>query len=431
MPVQGVDPPYVGLRRNALVLAAAVAVASFLVSGTASAVTQPPLPKVVSAVTTASAGRLDNIALTFAHQPSSRQREAVTVVVHGYTVLSRAFVPKKRQLLLSVQQRRLNPGSRPLIELHYGGLQTSVRPQETASVTFNCMDASESDRAAVLAELGAAGVTWARINVDWPGLEPSRGVYSPATLASLDDCIAKAQSNGIKPLLIVGRTPAWARSGAATFSPPTNPQDYADALAYLASRYRGEVGAWEIWNEENTRFFWQGNVAQYVQLLQASYLSVKKADPSALVVFGGTYGNDADWVRASYAAGAKGYFDVMATHPYPGGPNDLKVANALQSAAAVHQVMVANGDAKPIWFTESGWSSPNSVSQAQQATALTQELDYTGANLPYVSNVFWFEAKNEVSSVTPGSWQGGLSLLGPDGQSRPAFAALKSWIQTG
>jgi hypothetical protein len=429
-PAQAVDPLDMRLRRIGMALAAAMVAGSVAVEA-AGASSTASLPKVTSAVTSAAGGRLARIALTFEKRPSAVQRRDIKVAVPGYALLQQSFVPQKRQLLLSVQRQRPSTASRPLIRLDYGGRRTSVRSKETASVTFNCMDASSADRAAVFAALGAAGAAWARINLDWPGLEPSRGVYSPATLSSLQDCLDQARQNGLQVLLIVGHTPAWARSSNAQFAPPDNPQDYADALAYLAGRFPGQVGAWEIWNEENTSTFWQGSAAEYVQLLRASYLTLEKADPNALVVFGGTYGNDAEWVSAAYKAGAAGYYDVMATHPYPDAPDDIKAADALQSAAAVHRVMLAHGDDKPIWFTESGWSSPNSISQAQQASALTQELDYTRTSLPYVTNVFWFEAKNEVQSVTADSWQGGLSLIAPNGTPRPAYDALKSWVQAG
>ena len=103
---------------------------------------------------------------------------------------------------------------------------------------------------------------------------------------------------------------------------PQNPADYADFVRYVAGRYAGRVSAWEVWNEENTQRFWSTgpSPSSYVPLLQAAYPAVKQADPNALVVFGGVSQNDYAFIEGAYAAGAKGYFDVMAVHPYP-GPN--------------------------------------------------------------------------------------------------------------
>ena len=41
------------------------------------------------------------------------------------------------------------------------------------------------------------------------------------------------------------------RGSTDEHAPPANPQDYAAFVAALAQRFRGEVAAYEIWNEEN------------------------------------------------------------------------------------------------------------------------------------------------------------------------------------
>jgi hypothetical protein len=305
-----------------------------------------------------------------------------------------------------------------------------ARPSLAAGVNFNCLHASPRDRAAVFADLRAAGVAWVRINVTWDGLEPSRGRYSRNDLAFLDRCVAEARAHRLEILVVFLGTPAWARSGGTDLRAPLDPGAYAAALGFLASRYRTEVAAWEIWNEENSPAFWSnGSAHDYVRLLRDSYRSVKRAAPRALVVFGGTLGNDTAWLRACYRAGAKGYFDVMATHPYPAAGKELAAAATLGSVRKVRRLMLAHRDRKPIWFTEVGWSAPFAVTAHEQAVALRNALDYTASRLPYVKSLFWFEAKNEVPGIKPGSWQGGLSLLAPSLARRPAFNALAGWIR--
>jgi hypothetical protein len=212
-------------------------------------------------------------------------------------------------------------------------------------------------------------------------------------------------------------TPAWARNGRTELAPPADPQTYAQALAYLAGRFK-DVTAWEVWNEEDTHRFWTGTAAQYVQLLRAAYPAVKQANPSALVVFGGTAHNDAHWVRTCYRDGVHGSFDVMATHPYPRILTNLNVSQVLSQVTAVRQVMLYYGDPTPrLWFTEFGWSR-SAVSAQQQATVLVQSFAYIRERLPYVTNAFWFDAAGD----EPG-WLGGLSLL-PHLQPTPAYRAL-------
>jgi hypothetical protein len=307
-------------------------------------------------------------------------------------------------------------------------------PKPLASVMFNCVYAPAKHREPVFTQLADAGVAWVRINLDWYVIEPKTpGVYSNQILTALDDCVQQANSAGIKVLIAMTATPPWARTGPDWRSPPKDPRDYARTLTFLANHYAGKVDAWEIWNEENLPMFWTGTAVQYVGLLKAAYPAVKLGDPSALVVFGGTAFNDDGWLAACYAAGAKGFFDVMATHPYQGNhaappesPDDGHVY-WFTHTPAVRMVMLANGDDKPIWFTESGWSSPNPLALAQQADYLTREYAYTWQNYPYVKNVFWFQAINEVRSVAPDSWEGGLALINPDLSPRPALTALKDF----
>jgi hypothetical protein len=80
-------------------------------------------------------------------------------------------------------------------------------------------------------------------------------------------------------------------------------------------------------------------------------------------------------------------------------------------AAAVHQLMVNNGDgAKPIWFTEYGWSTHANtstmrnwelgVSRAVQADYLVRSLVYMRDHLPYVTHAFWYEADDRQTGTT-------------------------------
>lgn len=299
-----------------------------------------------------------------------------------------------------------------------------------AGVNFNCLYASAHDRAVVFRDLASAHVDWVRIVVAWETLEPAQGSYSAAYLASLDRCVALSREHRLRVLIVFLGTPVWARSGGTDVTPPAHPYSYAKALRFLAARYRTRVAAWEIWNEENITGFWStGSARGYVRLLRMSYRVVKRVSPYSLVVFGGTSGNDVRWVRACYRAGAKGYFDVMATHPYPKAWTNVNAAPTLRGVARIWTVMLAHRDPKPIWLTEVGWSAPYAVTAKEQAVALTNALTFTASHLPYVSNVFWFEAKNEVRTVTPGSWQGGLSLISPQLVERPAFKALATWIR--
>jgi hypothetical protein len=221
---------------------------------------------------------------------------------------------------------------------------------------------------------------------------------------------------------------------------PQNAADYADFLRYVATRYAGRVSAWEVWNEENTQRFWSTgpNAAQYTQLLKAAYPAVKAADPNALVVFGGVSQNDYSFIEGAYAAGAKGSFDVMAAHPYP-GPNPPEAVwyaggriaqNAFSGFREVRGSMLARGDDKPIWLTEFGWSTTTTeswgVTQAQQADYLTRAYRLL-ESYPYVTQAYWYNLRNNFWDSDADTWETQLGLMRTDFTHKPSYDAFKSY----
>ena len=95
-------------------------------------------------------------------------------------------------------------------------------------------------------------------------------------------------------------------------------------LSAVVKRYQDRISDWEIWNEPNLpRFFGFSDLrpAGYVALLQAAYPAIKLVQPDSTVLAAGlspAVGVDAppNFVNDMYIAGATGYFDAMAMHPY-------------------------------------------------------------------------------------------------------------------
>ena len=300
------------------------------------------------------------------------------------------------------------------------------------------------DRTRILDELAAAGLEWVRIDVGWASLEPTRpGSIDPYYRDRVDAVVAEAGARGLKVLLTPWLTPGWAGPGERR--PPDDPADYARFLQWASSRYRGQVAAWEIWNEPNLPEFWKGDARQYAALLRAAYPAVKAGDPDALVVLGGPAYNDTEWLASLYDLGSRNAFDVMATHPYQGVANappetpDDGTRGTLTHVAAVRDLMVANGDAdKPIWFTEFGWSAhptapgaPSSelgVTEIEQADYFIRTLRWVAEHAPYVSTVFWY---NERARTTGNAHLDGYGLLTDDLRPRPVYDAVRSYLTGG
>ena len=299
---------------------------------------------------------------------------------------------------------------------------------------------TDAQRGAILDKLKAAGVTSVRIDLSWIMLQPTGpSSYDAWGVGFADKVIAMANARGMKPLMTLWLTPAWANGAAGDRVLPTNSADYARVAQWAATRWRGKVIGWEIWNEENDPGFMTGaDPTAYVRLLKAAYPALHAGDPAAAVVFGGLQYNDTTWLSRAYDAGAQGYFDVLATHPYqgiadadPATPDDGTMWT-LTHAAAVHQLMVARGDgAKSIWFTEMGWSThvntvgaPNwqrGVSEATQAAYLSKTATLMATQMPYVTRLYWYADRD----TTVGDIQyNNYGLFRLDLSAKPALTAL-------
>ncbi len=103
---------------------------------------------------------------------------------------------------------------------------------------------------------------------------------------------------------------------------------------------------------------------------------------------------------------------------------------------AVHELMARHGDgAKPVWFTEFGWSvhdnSPEmplwqrGVSAEMQAQYIVRAIALVRARYPYVERMYWYKERavrgDEVREA-------GFALLKTDLSPRPAYWALKTLL---
>ena len=225
-----------------------------------------------------------------------------------------------------------------------------------------------------------AGFAWIKQQVVWGEVEvPAKGHYGAAgeTWAKYDRIVDLAQEYGLGVILRLDTSPQWARPGSAKLeTPPDDYQDYGDFVYAVASRYRGKVRHYQIWNEPNLAFEWGGappDPAGYVRLLTIAYRRAKEADRDSVVLSAALAPtieesdvglNDLKYLQAMYDAGARGYFDVLGANAYGlrGGPDEwrLDLDRDVNFARPVllRELMVRNGDAqKPIWAAEIGWNA--------------------------------------------------------------------------
>nr|MBA2712044.1 cellulase family glycosylhydrolase [Rubrobacteraceae bacterium] len=242
----------------------------------------------------------------------------------------------------------------------------------------------------------------------------------------------------------------WA-SGAQTRNVPQNPADYAEFMGFLANRFKGKVAAYEVWNEPNLKRFWSTgpDPVEYAAMLRAAYPVIKAADPEAKVVFGGTSGNDYGFIDAAYTAGVKGYFDVMASHPYPycgsTGPRAIRRTSSGRISRdsflgyrEIRATMAARDDLKPIWFTELGWNTSTTtcdpgagvwqggVTRERQAQYLYDAFRMIEAD-KYVQVALWYDFRNNAWAGDEDTPEARYGLLQTDFSPKPAYFAFRAY----
>ena len=298
---------------------------------------------------------------------------------------------------------------------------------------------SQADTDKAFDLLKADGVTSVRMLIPWAGVEPTNNTYN---WSAIDRMVNSAQAHGMTILGVVDSTPTWAgvSGGAPLSAAPADPQEFASFMGALATRYKGEIGAYEIWNEPNGYQFWSPapDAADYVALLKAAYPVIKAADPNAVVVAAGlgsviSFGtltiDPVTYLQEMYDAGAQGYFDAVAFHPYlysKAFSTPSPYASApINQVEAMHAIMVEYGDgAKQIWATEYGQPS-DYVSEQNQADYIADFLR-TWRTLSYAGPAFIDTIKDTGSADDNSSTLGVYHL---DWTPKAAVAVIEEIIE--
>ncbi len=273
----------------------------------------------------------------------------------------------------------------------------------------------------------------------WPDVEPERGKWN---FAGVDKYVAQAEQNGVEVMLPLALSPAWASSrpeeksgyGPGNAAVPANLDDWRNYVRTVATRHKGRVHVYEIWNEPNLKDFYTGSTAQLVQLASLAYQTLKEIDPTNIIcspAFTGASGLPF-FDRYLQAGGGK-YADVIGYHLYvnPAPPEEM--------AALIRQVeaiMSKNGVRnKELWDTETGWAIQNTQSEVKPSpgrgfNSIVLPLDQASA---YVARTYILSWAMEVSRLYWYAWDNGvMGFTEKDGKTvkspANAYAEVEKWL---
>jgi hypothetical protein len=261
----------------------------------------------------------------------------------------------------------------------------------------------------------------------WPDIEPNKGTWR---FDILDKSLQLAEQHGSGVLFTFGLTPQWvsARPNEPSgYKPgyaaePTDINAWRTFVQTIATRYKGRIHEYEIWNEPNLRQFWTGSIDQTLVLVREASQIIRSVDPQAIIVSPSATKGDSGvkWLAEFLSKGGGQYVDVIGFHFYVGTqPPEAMVPLIKQ----VRQTMASNGAGnKPLWDTEAGWLQPNPFPENELLAAYLARayiLNWAAG----VQRFYWYSWDSHNMAVdATGS---GPETLLPAGR---AYGIIQTWL---
>jgi hypothetical protein len=272
---------------------------------------------------------------------------------------------------------------------------------------------------------------WRTWHVNWADMEEQPHQFD---FSLLDKYVGWSQEHHTEILMHLSYTPRWASStpDAPTDVEATNPpglsgpprdmDDWRNFVRTVATRYKGRIHTWEIWNEPNRPQSWNGSVDTMVEMERDAYTILKQIDPTCTVVSpAATETKGVAFLDAFLSKGGGKYADVIGYHFYVGSnvPPEAMVTliDSVKAVIAKHGL-----SSKPLWDTEGGWLGNTMLPPETGAAWLARAFILHWA--AGVSRFYWY------------CWEGHrgmqIELVGPDnGALTPAglaFATIQKWM---
>ncbi|MFI5271408.1 MAG: endo-1,4-beta-xylanase [Ktedonobacterales bacterium] len=318
-------------------------------------------------------------------------------------------------------------------------------PQTRFGVDINVAQVGLANFGPLLDQAATLGVGWVRAGFSWKQIEPQPGQWD---YTQPDAIVAQAQAHHLHLLIGLGNTPQWALAdpsavAAGQDGPPADPAAFGAFAAAMATRYRGTVCAWRVYNEPwNTNKSWRGGTpAQYAATLAAAYTAIHSAAAEDLVMPGGvncTFNPTDQQAQRNNAT-----FQQLLTDPkYPMDRymdiEDIHIGHSTVAMArdkinCTQQALTHYGGAKRVWVTEFGYSSdPSTQPLAAYRNGADAQAQYIRDVAPGVlaltgvAKIFWVYLTDNPTAAVP--LERSQGLIAADGTPKPAFTAYQHVI---
>lgn len=226
-----------------------------------------------------------------------------------------------------------------------------------------------------------AHLGWVRISLRWSGVEPAPGRWD---WGLIDQNVWAARAHGLRVLAMLNHVPRWAGGGPRGNVPPRDPEAWREFVRRTARRYRGEIDAYEIWNEPDLRgegdgVGWDADLDEsptYADLLHAAAVEIRREAPGTLVVGpslssrGGGRARQV-WRQLEAARFPEGttadLLDAVSVHQnvHDGSGARTWARRFLERSLGPLSREAPSLARKPVWVTELGWKSQEAGEDGQ------------------------------------------------------------------
>ena len=294
----------------------------------------------------------------------------------------------------------------------------------------------------------AVNVGALRVFVPWFFIQPNKGEWK---FEILDKYVDLAEQQGVEVLYVFNDTPKWAaarpnevgewgKDFPGVASEPKDMEDWRNFVRTVATRYKGRIRAYQIWNETNNKNDYSGSIEKMVEMAQEAYKVLKEVDTNIIVVSPGAIagldlpGNESwislggvDWLDQYFAKGAAAYTDVVGPHLY--SIKEKTPEERVQTIRRMQQVMAKHKlSHKPLWDTENAYAKfpneqPFTDEEARGFIARTYIIYWASG----ISRFYWYAW--DVNTQIHPNW---LKMVQADNKTLTpasiAYSEVQKWL---
>ena len=321
---------------------------------------------------------------------------------------------------LVVSSFTVDPATAAFAPIDAGSAQLS--PRLGINIHF-----TKDDRALDAAK--TAGVTWARMDLAWAGIETTQGNYD---FSAFDTLVSALEARSMRGLFILDYGNPLYTAGAMVPPRTTDAiKAFGNYVEASARHYASHDITFEVWNEPDITGFWSPtpNVTEYEAVLREGIARVHTGNTSAKVWTGGlsepSPANLA-MLDSIFTSGSATGADGVGMHLYVWSAPESRWPDVLR----LRELIGSELNGVPLYCTEWGYNStrysPSSdghdaTGRQRQAVMAVREL-LTGwrAGLPLV---VYYDIRDDGTDAA--NTENNFGLLANDYSDKPAMLAVR------